>query len=859
MLTFIGALVFGAPAELDISRAGGATRLSFNNGPAFHTTRASVVGARIIDLPGSTSVAIWQEKSKGGNIPYYAVSLDGRNADAVQQASFDLKLKHGSFDPLTAVPAVEPDLKADETNRVYMVQFRSQTLDEYRDALRNAGATIDYYMPDHAYVVRMDAETKQAVEAMDFVRWVGAYEPAYRLETDLLGQLENKTLPTQRYNIQVYESGPAQKSVLVNLIRGIGGRVDAAIPDGYMVIATLTPDQLREVLKFNEVFFVDKWSPLEEDMNIARDLSGALYVDGLGNYRGQGVRGQVRDGGVRATHQGFSTNPNAMLVRSNSGDTSHGTCTTGIVFGNGTGSATGKGMLPEAQAIFIAGLALGANRYNETAALLAAPYFAVFESNSTGSARTRAYGTESFTMDDILFKLNILICQSQSNAGNQDSRPQAWAKNIVSVGGINHEDTMTTADDNWSSSGSIGPAADGRIKPDLAHFYDFVSCTSNTSDTSYTSGFGGTSAATPITCGYFGLFFQMWADGVFGQTVTGPTVFDARPKNTLAKAMMVNTATQWTFSGATHDLTRTHQGWGRADVRKMYDLRDKMFFVNEEHVLTNLQKKTYKLYVPVGQPELKITMVYNDPPGTTSATQHRINDVTLKVTAPDGTIYYGNNGLLANMYSTPGGVPNTIDTVENVLINAPATGTWTIDVSADQLNADAVVETVGIVDVDYALVASGVHAASPPSAFAVVNGTIASGGLPQLLTSNNQRLEIGTPVLLNNAYTATMTANGIAPNKAPQALRCKIETSCTASEVGYKLFLREYRSGKNVQVGAGATTTGDSTFEVNLANASRFVFPNREIRATVEFSTPQGSSNNTWSASVDQIRWFFTP
>ncbi len=47
-----------------------------------------------------------------------------------------------------------------------------------------------------------------------------------------------------------------------------------------------------------------------------------------------------------------------------------------------------------------------------------------------------------------------------------------------------------------TTGASIGPAADGRIKPDLAFFYDSIFSAHSASDTSYTQ-FGGTSSATP--------------------------------------------------------------------------------------------------------------------------------------------------------------------------------------------------------------------------------------------------------------------------------------------------------------------------------------------------------------------------
>jgi hypothetical protein len=44
-----------------------------------------------------------------------------------------------------------------------------------------------------------------------------------------------------------------------------------------------------------------------------------------------------------------------------------------------------------------------------------------------------------------------------------------------------------------------------------------------------------------------------------------------------------------------------------------------------------------------------------------------------------------------------------VDTVENVILDAPAAGTWTVEVIGSQINADGHVETAAT-DADYALV-----------------------------------------------------------------------------------------------------------------------------------------------------------
>jgi hypothetical protein len=100
-------------------------------------------------------------------------------------------------------------------------------------------------------------------------------------------------------------------------------------------------------------------------------------------------------------------------------------------------------------------------------------------------------------------------------------------------------------------------------------------------------------------------------------------------------------------------------------------------------------------------------MIYNDPSGTTSATKHRINDLTLKVTSPSGQVFWGNNGLSDGNESVAGGTANDLDTVENVFVTSPEGGVWTVEVIASEINQDGHVATAAL-DASYSLVVAGV-------------------------------------------------------------------------------------------------------------------------------------------------------
>lgn len=724
---FCASLAFGAVAqeqtsglEAQVQVQSEVTTLALPNGSVFHTTENEVRDMRMFQVQGSdVIVGLWNEVTETGLEPFYAISLDGSEVQAVKQTSYRVKMRIAEFDPQNGEPSYDGS-PLGYTNNVHIVQFETQPLQAYRDVLADMGVKVQQYIAYHNYVVEMDATTAAQVENLPFVRWVGDYHPEYRTEDYVRVNLYAGTLEDNlRYQIQLFEQDEQVKAEVANRIAALGGEVSMMDRGSSFFQVFLPAAVVPSVLQMDEVLFMDRLGDFEEDMDIVRQIGGADFLESTAGFSGQGVRGETADTGVYTGHQDFQVNGAPVCHGSSGGGCgtgSHGTNVHGIVFGSGVGDPTARGLLPDAQADYYCrtsnwtgssgspGTSPG-GRYWHTRELTdpSDVYKCVFQTNSTGSPRTFFYTSVSAQMDQAVFDHDIIICQSQSNAGNQDSRPQAWGKNMVGVGGVRHQNTLSTADDSWGFGGSIGPANDGRIKPDLAHFYDNIRTTSGSS--SYTSSFGGTSGATPCTVGYFGLFFQMWHNGLFGNP-TGTSVFDSKPHFSTAKAALINSANQWQFSGAGHDLTRVHQGWGRASVENLYNCRNKMLIIDETDVLSNLQSTSYNVDVQSGEPAFKATMVYADTHGAPSSGQHRNNDLDLRVTAPNGTVYWGNNGLLTGMWSTSGGSANDKDTVENVFVQNPQAGTWVVEVIASDINMDTHVET-GAMDADYALVVCG--------------------------------------------------------------------------------------------------------------------------------------------------------
>ncbi len=847
-------------------------QLVLPSGMIFHRTANPVHDLRTVAVPGSPiRLHMWSEElSSGQRQSFYSVSqgatkLRGR----VRATTNKVRLRRHTFDPLLdGPPALSPGLAARAGNELYLVQFWSTPLPEFREGITALGGEVKRFLSDHTYIVRMTPGVRVQVAArLPYVRWIGEYHPEYRLDQAVQKALENprpEPLPVaERYSILLIERSADDQAAVAALVESVGGTVELIEPAGLRLEATLTPEQLQEVVQANEVQFIDLWGgPGELDMDVVRQVGGADYIEGLEGWSGQGVNGEIFDTELLTTHQEW---PTAPIIHS-TGTTHpsyHGTSCYSINFAQGV-DAEARGMLPDGQGIFFRyseSTQFGGttSRYQINQELIdpAGLYRAVFQTASVGSTRTTEYTTVSAEVDDYLFLHQLLSTQSQSNAGNQMSRPQAWAKNIVAVGGIYHDATADRCDDHWTdfdpypypSEASIGPAADGRIKPDLAYFYDQIHAARGTGNNVYYE-FGGTSAATPETAGHFGILFQMWHEGVWAGHGGGVDVFDSRPQMATAKALMINNAYRydWTAPGGCtySDVDRFKQGWGTADLQRLYDRAPVTSIIDETDLLAPLEANSYSVNVGAGQSELNVTMVYTDLMGTVGAAWARINDLSLRVTSPSATVYWGNNGLAAGNWSNPGGLSNTIDTVENVFIQNPEAGTWTVEVIGDEIVADAHLETPQI-DADYALVVSG--------------GLISQGAA-------------GDDVCEIDLVTNTHTCDGISAITfvaAPSGGEAVVKVNLDPNVSGFRraIFEVEYGgtpSGWTVNVGDSATNNGgggdrgtqsnDCEMQVNGTTMTVYGKDGIPSQPLTQVAGMVGSGTRlTVDVSNEQLRW----
>jgi len=242
---------------------------------------------------------------------------------------------------------------------------------------------------------------------------------------------------------------------------------------------------------------------------------------------------------------------------------------------------------------------------------------------------------------------------------------------------------------------SRGPTDDGRIKPDVVAPGSWV--LSNYSDL-YQEGYDGSANPKNNEWQYDGWGFPLNAYYKYmgGTSMSNPlaagaaaVVRDFYEKEyshaasaALVKATLINTAVDMLdenndgVNDNAYPIPNNHEGWGRVDIDNATDGTHQ--YVDEVTGLNSNGSATYQFSLASGGQPFKVSLVWTDYPGSTSAAQALVNDLDLRVTAPDNTVYLGN--VFNNGWATTGGSADRVNNVENVYVQAAATGTWTVEI-----------------------------------------------------------------------------------------------------------------------------------------------------------------------------------
>jgi hypothetical protein len=610
-----------------------------------------------------------------------------------------IQLKAATFDPLSGFPEIPEDLTYNAENGYYLVQCQGPIQPEWYLELEEKGAKLLGYIPNFTYILYIESHNIHTIKNLPFVRWVGNYEPAYKIQNGLKGQLGEVELRVLVFN-EVHENIKMVRDALEDL----GGEITSDGEVNSIIRVIIDAGMIPDIAFIPQIEWIDLYSPPQSQMNIIRAYTGALVAE-INGFDGTGIIGEVKDSGIDLDHPDFIGQ--ILATDGTIIDDPHGTPVFGIVFSTGQGDSDATGMMPGGQGVFASWDVLPTTSISN----LVNNWGGVFQSNSWSTGDTDSnYTTSSYEHDEGVFDYDISIFHSAGNSGvaPYTCTQESVAKNVIAVGGVFHLNTQSRGDDTWSDFGpgstpAQGPAADGRFKPDLCGPFDSIYTTDSVDgdgedgyDTGdYTSDFGGTSGATPVAAGAGGLIYQMYKENHFGNNPTNEI-----PHASTIKAILIADAYQYDFAKA----QRRQQGWGVVDVDNVYSIGEDHFIENEPISIKTGESQSFYV-TPTQNGPMKISLVWTDVPASPGANPALVNDLHLKVTDPSNTVYWGNFGLDSAKWSTSGGSADNINNVENVFIQNPADGTWGIEIIGANVPFEADSSTVGP-DQPYSLVVS---------------------------------------------------------------------------------------------------------------------------------------------------------
>jgi len=568
-----------------------------------------------------------------------------------------------------------------------------------RTAIEAAGVRLGDYLPNFAYLADLSAADLEALGALPFVRWAGVWQRAWRLDPEIgtrgfetPDRIEIAAAGRVVVEITLFEDVDRVNldEVALAPLRAIDGLEilrTAPLGANEVVVAILPLTQIQRLAEIDAIQFVEEAGEITLRNNSARWVVQSnsngftpLYTAGI---TGEGQVVGIMDSRVRATHCAFTDSqpigPNhrkILAYNTSLGGSSHGTHVAGTVAGDSGAFDNNRGVAFGARFVFhlipsFSDAAIYERlllHHNQTARV---------HTNSWGDDGTTAYNGLARGFDrfqrDFEESLAVLAVSNQSTLRNPEN-----AKNLLAVGATQKAPSQAN-----HCSGGVGPTADGRRKPEI--YAPGCNTTSSSGTGCGTSNLTGTSMACPAIAGAALLARQYYIDGFHptGEAVPGNGFV---PSAALLKATLLNSAVDMTgVAGYPSNL----EGWGRVRLDETLHLagqqrRLEVVDVRNAIGLATGESHTYEIAVAGSGQKLKITLAFTDLAGTAGASNPVVNDLDLLVTSPTGASYLGN--VFIGGQSSTGGQRDIRNNVEQVHVNTPAVGTWTIRVSGTAVN-----------------------------------------------------------------------------------------------------------------------------------------------------------------------------
>jgi len=615
-------------------------------------------------------------------------NINNQNAIVLQNAQFittDYTLQTTqSGQVLSSLP--------DDTPGYYIVQSTSYVTDEWKQGITDTGAILFDYIPNNAFIVRMNSSVKARVKALDTVQWIGIYQPYYKISPGLSGSYStySNAKQTVYMNITVLLFDAQDSIHISNEIQELGGVITSY--EGDILQIRIESSKIADIAAIPGVCWIEKHNLFVILNDVAANITNVYETRNTHGLNGSGQIVAVADTGLDTGVNDASMHDDLegriIKIYDTVGDndasdilSGHGTHVAGSVLGDGSCSnGQFKGMAPQAELIFqAAGFSndwLNIPDGLDNLFLQAYDDGARIHTNSWGTKDEKYYGnytSESQSVDEFLWNHpDMVILFAAGNCGIHGSNTvlaPGTAKNSITVGASENDrpDKGNRADNinDIATFSSRGFTDDNRIKPDVVAPGTYIISTRSSkasrtmgwgnydANTNYIYG-GGTSMSTPIVAGTAALIRQYYLQNE-----------NISPTAALIKATLINGAVN-----LNHPLN--NQGWGRVDIENsLFPKSPGIMQYHDNICLSTSGTWNVRYYSNNPSEPLRVTLVWTDYPGAVFTGIKLVNDLDLIVTGPGGD-YTGNGG-------------DSINNVEQVELLHPANGIYDLIVKGTNI------------------------------------------------------------------------------------------------------------------------------------------------------------------------------
>ncbi len=580
------------------------------------------------------------------------------------------------LDSRSYVPGNVRVARAEDSHLV--IQFYEIPTDAEREELADAGIVLLDYMPNYAWTAFVKGGAVQALD-LGIVRAVFALRASDKIARSAMDQ--------EIVRAFVYDDVIDAESVL----SGYGRIIDT---DRNSFTLQLNKDVLKlaaeDIVKY---VMGPRPEKIENNDEIRDNINADEVQNAPYNLSGVGLTAGMWDNGSAATnHDDYSSR---LTVGDGASIGSHPAQVCGVMAGDGTRSSAYGGYANQwagvAPGVDIASYSWPSDVSNMDSEHNHAisNYDIILSQNSWGWGLCPGYCYYYGTYDDWSQNYDKLVRGSQGkkltvvfSAGNDGDcsdcagdlpdypygtipGPGSTTKNAIVVGSNDADD------DGLSGYSSRGPTLDGRLKPDIVApgCKSYEGITTTYTSNNYRSTSCGTSFSAPAVSGCVAVLMEDYIDK-FGGEAWPSTV----------KALLIQGAEDQGNIGPDFQF-----GYGRVNIQNTVDIirtDNGAYDLIKEDSLSPAETWEYDITVAPGE-DLKVTLVWDDFEGDYGAGGTMlVNDLDLELEAPGGGMYYpwvldpGNPSWSA----TTGA--DHLNNVEQVEVASPASGTWTIRVTA---------------------------------------------------------------------------------------------------------------------------------------------------------------------------------